>query len=102
MVLSKTVDLLEALVSGRLGIGEFEQQLSDRLLELRQDPTLTDEKRALSRIQLYLHEFCFRNNSALLPNQEAVFAALIRGVMYDKAKPYHALVASNSQGGFNE
>ncbi|MBC8209008.1 MAG: IS1595 family transposase [Desulfobulbaceae bacterium] len=53
-------------------------------------------------IQLYLHEFCFRNNSALLPNQEAVFAALIRGVMYDKAKPYHALVASNSQGGFNE
>jgi len=56
VVVSKTVEILEALLSGHTDIKEFEQQLSNELSQLRQDATLTDEKRLLSRIQLYLHE----------------------------------------------
>lgn len=57
MVIENRVKLLEALLSGRIGIDEFKQELSDELFQLRQDATLTEEKTLLSRIQLYLHEF---------------------------------------------
>jgi hypothetical protein len=50
------VKLLEALLSGRIGIDEFREGLNDELFQLRQDATLTEEKKLLSRIQLYLHE----------------------------------------------
>jgi len=35
----------------------------------------------VKHLQLYLDEFCFRNNAALLPDQPAVFKALLRGVL---------------------
>jgi len=57
MVIDSRVKLLEALLSGRIGINEFGQGLSGELFKLRQDATLTEEKTSLSRIQLYLHEF---------------------------------------------
>ena len=57
MVIDSRVKLLQDLLSGRIGIDEFRQGLSDELFQLRQDATLTEEKTSLSRIQLYLHEF---------------------------------------------
>ena len=48
--------LLADLLSNRLDIGKFEQQLGDVLFELRQDYTPNEDKKMLSRIQLYLHE----------------------------------------------
>lgn len=57
MGIESRVKLLEALLGGRIDIYEFRQGLSDELFELRQDATLTEEKKSLSRIQLYLHEF---------------------------------------------
>lgn len=56
MVVDKIVELLEALLSGRVGINEFEQRLSDELFQLRQDVTPSENKKLLARIQLYLHE----------------------------------------------
>lgn len=56
MVIENRVKLLEALLSGRIGIDEFREGLNDELFQLRQDATLTEEKKLLSRIQLYLHE----------------------------------------------
>jgi len=53
----KMISLLTGLLSGRVDIGEFQQQLGDVLFELRQDATPNEDKRLLSRIQLYLHEF---------------------------------------------
>ena len=53
----ETIDLLVSLLSGRLHIHEFGQQLGDVLFELRQDITPSEDKQMLSRIQLYLHEF---------------------------------------------
>ena len=57
MVASSTVNLLEALLSGRINLNEFGQGLSDELFHLRQRATPTEERKLLSRIQLYLHEF---------------------------------------------
>ena len=57
MVIDRRVQLLEALLSGRIDINEFRQGLSDELFQLRQDATPTEDKTLLSRIQLYLHEF---------------------------------------------
>ncbi len=57
MVVDRRVELLEALLSGRIYINEFGQGLSDELFQLRQDATPTEDKTLLSRIQLYLHEF---------------------------------------------
>ncbi len=57
MAVKKIVDMLVGLLSGESDIEKFDQELSDALFELRQKPTLTDEKRMLSKIQLYLHEF---------------------------------------------
>ena len=35
----------------------------------------------VKHLQLYLNEFCFRNNASLLPDHRAIFKALITGVM---------------------
>jgi transposase-like protein len=48
---------------------------------------------ALKHLQLYLNEFCFRNNSAMLPNPEAIFNLLLQGVLANKSKPYRELVS---------
>ncbi len=56
MVAKKTIILLESFVSNRIEISEFKRQINDRLFELRQNPTMNQEKKLLSKIQLYLHE----------------------------------------------
>ncbi len=38
-------------------------------------------------LQLYLDEFCFRNNASLLPDHRAVFKALIAGIFNDPVIP---------------
>lgn len=46
-------------------------------------------------LQLYLDEFCFRNNAALLPDHEAVFTALLGGVLGGSIERYrHAVRAA--------
>jgi hypothetical protein len=56
MIANQTIALLESFVSGRTDISEFKRQIGDRLFELRQKPAMNEEKRLLSKIQLYLHE----------------------------------------------
>ena len=56
MVAAKTMELLVDFVTGRVGLDDFRQRLSDRLFELRRDPEMSEEKAILSRIQLRLHE----------------------------------------------
>lgn len=53
---------------------------------------------ALKHLQLYLNEFCFRSNSAMLPNLEAIFNLLLQGVLANKPKPYRELVAGENPG----
>jgi hypothetical protein len=48
----------------------------------------------LKHLQPYLDEFCFRNNSAMLPDPEAVFNLLLQGVLANKPKPYRELVST--------
>jgi len=48
----------------------------------------------VKHLQLYLDEFCFRNNSGLLADQEAVFNLLLQGVLANKPKPYRELVSN--------
>ncbi len=48
---------------------------------------------ALKHLQLYLNEFCFRSNSAMLPNLEAIFNLLLHGVLANKPKPYREIVS---------
>lgn len=90
MAVDKTVELLEALLSGRLEINEFEQQLSDKLFQLRQDVVLTEQKRLLSRIQLYLHEFK-EGNRDLIEVYMAAQAAL------DLARPFSTPLKSKTE-----
>lgn len=40
-------------------------------------------------LQRYLDEFCFRNNALLLPDQAAVFRALLGGVFHGSIAHYH-------------
>ncbi len=49
---------------------------------------------AVKYLQLYLNEFCFRNNSTMLPNLEAIFNLLLQSVLTNKPKPYHELVST--------
>jgi hypothetical protein len=48
----------------------------------------------VKHLQLYLDEFCFRRNSALLADEEAVFNLLLQGVLANKPKPYRELVSN--------
>lgn len=90
MVVDKTVELLESLLSGRLEISEFGQQLSDELFQLRQDVSLTEWKRLLSRIQLYLHEFREGNRDII----EVYMAA--QGAL-DLARPFSRPLSSKTE-----
>jgi len=56
MITNRTIALLESFVSGRVDISEFKRQINDRLFELRQNSAMNQEKKLLSKIQLYLHE----------------------------------------------
>ena len=47
---------LAEFTSGEIALPEFEQLVEERLFELRQSPKMTEEKRILSSIELYLHE----------------------------------------------
>lgn len=47
---------LAEFVTGKIELAEFKQFVEERLFELRQSPEMTAEKRALSGIELYLHE----------------------------------------------
>jgi len=47
---------LAEFVTGDINVSAFRQFVDDRLFELRQNSEMTDEKRTLSSIELYLHE----------------------------------------------
>ena len=47
---------LAEFITGDIELIEFKQLIEDRLIELRQEPEMTDEKGFLSTIELYLHE----------------------------------------------
>lgn len=47
----------------------------------------------IKHLQHYLDEFCFRNNSTMLPDRQAVFTALLKGCMAGKTIPYRKLVS---------
>ena len=48
---------------------------------------------AVKHLQHYLDEFCFRNNSVILPDRQAIFTSLLAGCMVGKSKPYRELVS---------
>jgi len=50
----------------------------------------------VKHLQLYLDEFCFRNNAALLPDQPAVFKALLRGVLSASIGQYRHAVPTGA------
>ncbi|MDD2464219.1 MAG: IS1595 family transposase [Desulfobulbus sp.] len=54
----------------------------------------------VKHLQLYLDEFCFRNNASLLPDHQAVFRALLHGVLAESITDYRKVVQSGaaSQG----
>lgn len=52
---------------------------------------------AVKHLQLYLDEFCFRNNASMLADRPAMFMALLRGVMAKKPTPYKQLVSANAR-----
>ena len=47
---------------------------------------------AVKHLQHYLDEFCFRNNSVILPDRQAIFTTLLAGCMAGKSMPYRELV----------
>lgn len=42
----------------------------------------------VKHLQLYLDEFCFRNNASLLPDHQAIFKALLTGVLGESGEQY--------------
>ncbi len=48
-------------------------------------------------LQLYLDEFCFRNNAAMLPNAEAIFQLLLSGVLSQKSQSYKTITSSSKE-----
>ncbi|OGO06159.1 MAG: hypothetical protein A2Y60_06145 [Chloroflexi bacterium RBG_13_54_9] len=50
------IRVLANFITGEIGLAEFGQLIEERLIDLRQTPEMTDEKRNLSSIQLYIHE----------------------------------------------
>jgi len=52
---------------------------------------------SFKHLQPYLDEFCFRTNSTLLPNQEAIFNLLLQGVLSNKPKPYRELISTTRE-----
>ncbi len=52
---------------------------------------------AVKHLQLYLDEFCFRSNGAMLPDEEALFKLLISGVLSKKPTSYKAIISKTSK-----
>lgn len=50
------IKVMAEFITGEIELPRFKQILEERLFELRQNPEVTDEKRFLSGIELYLHE----------------------------------------------
>ena len=50
----------------------------------------------VKHLQLYLDEFCFRNNASMLPDQQAVFQALLAGVLAESINDYRRVVQSGT------
>jgi transposase-like protein len=50
----------------------------------------------IKHLQLYLDEFCFRNNASLLPDQQSVFRALLGGVLAESINDYRRVVQSGA------
>jgi hypothetical protein len=50
----------------------------------------------VKHLQLYLDEFCFRNNASLLPDHRAVFMALLKGVLAESINDYRRVVQSGA------
>ncbi len=48
-------------------------------------------------LQLYLDEFCFRSNAAMLPDTEAIFNLLLTGVISNKSLSYKSLTAETNK-----
>lgn len=48
----------------------------------------------LRHLQLYLDEFCFRNNALLLPDQVSAFRALLGGIFNSSIESYRQVVRS--------
>jgi hypothetical protein len=57
----------------------------------------------IKHLQLYLDEFCFRNNASLLPDHWAVFRALLDGVLGESIRQYRQVLQAGTsrqgQGG---
>ena len=50
------IRMLAKFVTGETDFSEFAQHVEERLFELRQTPEMTEEKKLLSGVELYLHE----------------------------------------------
>ncbi len=50
---------------------------------------------APKHLQLYLDEFCFRSNAAMLPDRKAVFELLLSGVLSKKSLSYKSIIAKS-------
>lgn len=51
----------------------------------------------VKHLQLYLDEFCFRNNAALLPDHRAVFMALMDGVLAESISDFRRVVPTGNR-----
>jgi len=56
MTSAEPINLLHSFLNGMIDLAEFDDRLGDIIFELCQSPEMTDEKAALSRIQLAIHE----------------------------------------------
>ena len=50
----------------------------------------------VKHLQLYLDEFCFRNNASMLSDQQAVFEALLHGVLAESINDYRRVVQTGA------
>ncbi len=51
----------------------------------------------VKHLQLYLDEFCFRNNASLLPDHQSVFRSLLVGVLAESIGEYRQVVQSKGR-----
>ena len=56
MEVGEYIRAMAEFITGEIELPSFKQLVEERLFELRQNPEITDEKRFLSSIELYLHE----------------------------------------------
>ena len=77
---------LAEFITGEIELSEFKQFVEERLLELRQDPETTDEKKSLSSIELYLHEDeeGLRDKSEVYAQAQFILDNIIMGRMTSK------------------